>query len=205
MKKIYTIGYAGFKIDEFEKVLKANNISCVIDVRSNPSSKFYNEYDSVNLRNYLKKFNILYRHYGKEFGARQVDKKYYTDGYMDFEKFTKSDAFLEGFQKIQSGIELNYSFVLMCAEKNPYDCHRSIMISRVFHEKGYDVRHILSDGSTESQDDIENQILDNYFPNRLQESLFTENISTKELINKGYLLRNKEIGYRQQKEDIDYE
>lgn len=204
MKTIYTIGYTGFRLNEFEKILKANNISCVIDVRSNPSSKYYQDYNSDNLKNYLKQFDILYRHYGKAFGARQNDKKYYINGYMDFEKFTKSEQFLEGFHKIEAGIELNYVFVLMCAEKNPYDCHRSIMISKVFYNNGYDVKHILADGSIESQNDIENQLLDNYFPNRNQTSLFVSENSTKDLIKKGYILRNKEIGYRLQGGD-DYE
>lgn len=204
MKTIYTIGYTGFKLDEFKKILRENNISCVVDVRSNPSSKYYPDYNSNNLKSFLNKNGIRYRHYGEEFGARQNSLKYYTNGYMDFEKFTKSQQFWEGFHKIEAGINLNYVFVLMCAEKNPYDCHRSIMISRVFYDNGYDVKHILADGNIESQNDIENQFLENYFPNRNQSSLFVSETSTKDLIKKGYILRNREIGYRLHEGD-DYE
>ena len=196
MKTIYTIGYSGFKLEDFKDVLIKNNVSCVVDVRSNPMSNFYQDYNSNNLKNYLKHFNILYRHYGKAFGARQNDERYYPDGYLNFIDYTKSSQFIEGFQKIEAGMKLNYVFALMCAEKNPYDCHRAIMVSKVFYENGYNVKHILADGNIETQNDIENQLLDEYFPNRNQTSLFVSEAKPKDLITRGYMLRNKEIGYR---------
>ena len=130
--------------------------------------------------------------------------KYYPNGYLDFNLFSKSERFKEGFQKINAGIELNYSFVLMCAEKDPFDCHRAIMVSRFFHENGFDVKHILADESFETQEMIEQKLVDRFFPNRNQLSLFSGEETTQDLIKKGYDLRNKEIGYRIKEED-DYE
>ena len=46
---IYTIGYSGFKIDDFVKTLKENGVSVVIDVRSLPYSQFYSDYNKENL------------------------------------------------------------------------------------------------------------------------------------------------------------
>ena len=62
-KEIYTIGYSCFKIDEFIKVLKRYKINCVIDVRSDPNSKFYTDYNKSALMNVLEKNNIYYRRF----------------------------------------------------------------------------------------------------------------------------------------------
>lgn len=84
----------------------------------------------------------------------------------------------------------------MCAEKDPVNCHRSIMAARKFHEMGYEVRNILSDGSYELQADSEKRLVDRYFPDRNQLTLFSEGLSYGEMVNKCYEMRNKEIGYR---------
>ncbi len=37
----------------------------------------------------------------------------------------------------------------MCAEKEPLECHRTILVSRYVTELGFNVQHILPDGSLE--------------------------------------------------------
>jgi hypothetical protein len=71
------------------------------------------------------------------------------------------------------------------------------MIARQFHENKYKVGNILTDGSLQSQDDIEQRLLDLYFPDRMQPTLFETGETTNELdlIINAYRLRNKEIGY----------
>ena len=68
---IYTIGYSGFLLEDFISLLKLHNISLVVDVRSMPFSNRYPEYNENRLKYQLKRDNIYYRNYAKEFGARQ--------------------------------------------------------------------------------------------------------------------------------------
>jgi uncharacterized protein (DUF488 family) len=37
----------------------------------------------------------------------------------------------------------------MCAEKEPLDCHRTILVARVLSGDGLNIRHILADGAIE--------------------------------------------------------
>lgn len=99
-KKIYTIGYTTFNIDNFIKELKELGITCVVDVRSFPKSSYYKDFDSDVLESRLKNEGILYRNYAFEFGARQEDKSLYPNGYLDFEMFSKTDNFKQGIKKI---------------------------------------------------------------------------------------------------------
>ena len=87
----------------------------------------------------------------------------------------------------------------MCAEKNPIQCHRAIMVSKVFHFKGFDVIHILPNGKTITQSQLEEELLNVYFPQRKQLSLFqTSNMTDEEYICEAYRLQNKKIGYRKE-------
>lgn len=200
MNIIYTIGYSPFKINDFIDILKKYKITCVIDVRSNPNSKFYTDYNKSNLQEILKINRIIYRNYKNEFGAHQDDLRYFnSNDYLDFNKYAKSDLFQSGIKKIEAGIKMNYVFVLMCAEKNPSTCHRNIMVGREFYNLGYQINNILADSSYETQDNIEKKLVDNYFPNRDQISLFEKELTWEEMVNKSYQFRNSEIGYRKEK------
>lgn len=196
MEDIFTIGYSGFEIDEFINVLKKYKIDSLIDVRSSPISKYYDDYNKNNLENLLKYHNIIYRNYSKEFGARQTNPKYYPEGYLDFNLFAESSRFLEGVNKINTGISMNYKFVFMCAEKDPSTCHRNIMVARQFYKMGYNIKNILADQSFKTQDIIEKQLVEEYFPNRNQLTLFSEQLTWDEMVNLSYKKRNIEIGYR---------
>lgn len=201
MNTIYTIGYTAFDIEEFINILKGYNIKCIIDVRSSPFSQFYQDYNKTILETKLKSENIKYRNYVDEFGARQNKIEYYhSDGYLDFNKFLKSENFNDGVNKIEKGIEIGYSFCLMCAEADPINCHRSIMVGRGLKNACFEVRHILKDGSIETQDALEQRLLNTFFKNRNQISMFSEMKSDEQLINEAYDIKNKEIGFRKEEE-----
>lgn len=200
MKEIYTIGYSGFAVNDFIKVLKRYNVTCLVDVRSLPKSAHFKDFNSENISRVLRTNDILYRNYVKEFGARQTDEKFYTNGVLNFEKFSLSEQFLDGVRKIEAGMELGYTFAFMCAEKRPENCHRCILVARKFHQLGYEVRNIIANGKFISQNEVEEILLDKYFPNRNQFSLFGEP-NQKEMIEQCYSKKNLEIGYRMEEDN----
>jgi len=193
MKEIFTIGYSGFKIDDFINILKLHNINIVVDVRSNPNSKFYPEYNRPSIEKILEINRIFYRNFHEEFGARQLDSSFFAEGgYLEFDKFVKSKQFISGVNKVEKGISAGYTFVLLCAEKNPAVCHRTIMVAREFSKLGYQIIHLMPEGQNITQSEIEENLLDNYYSNSQQISLF----SRDEMINDAYAKRNAEIGYK---------
>ncbi len=197
--KIYTIGYSGFSIDDFIETLKDNSINVIIDVRSMAYSERYADYNKDHLETKLKNNHIYYRNYITEFGARQENPLYYNsnEGYLDFEKFSLSAEFQLGVKKICDSLEQGYRICLMCAEKNPIQCHRTILVARSFFEKGYEIIHIIPGGNTLTQNQIEEELLRTYFPQRGQLSLFSNsNMTEKDYICEAYRMQNKKIGYK---------
>ncbi len=197
---IYSIGYTSFEINSFIDVIKEHDISCVVDVRSNPvASEYYQIYSRTSLEKILNSKNIYYRNYALEFGARQVDYSLYKEfGYLDFDRFIKTPNFLLGINKIKKGLELGYNFVLMCAEKDPINCHRAIMVAKGFKENGIIVDHIMADNSIQSQIDIEQRLLNMYFPQRGQQNLFEEK-TEEDYVKEAYRVQNSKIGYKIEK------
>ncbi len=95
------------------------------------------------------------------------------------------------------GLEKGNNIVLMCTEKDPIDCHRAIMVARAFAVSGVNVNHILADGSLQNQIELDERLLNMYFPNRAQVSIFASDndMTDEEMLKIAYKKRNAQIGY----------
>jgi uncharacterized protein (DUF488 family) len=195
-KTIYTIGYSGYKPEDFIDELKRRKINVLIDVRSQPYSKYRSEYNKESINELLKSQSIIYRNLALEFGARQTNRNYYSDGKLDFDKFAVSEIFSQGIEKVKTASNLGYIMTLMCAEKEPEKCHRAILVARALRDNGFEIRHIIPGQPDYTQEDLEQKILEQYFSDREQVSLFDQNIkSEEEFICEAYRKRAFEIAY----------
>ncbi len=180
----------------FLDALKEHGVTALVDVRSVPRSGYFTNYNKENLSDTLKHSHIIYRSYAREFGARQEDTRFYTNGHLDFGKFAVSPQFKEGMEKIFAGMDMGYVFAFMCAEKDPMTCHRAILVTHEFAKQGVRVIHILPNGKTETQEELDERLLDKYFPDRGQNSIFEEENDESALLAEAYRQQNAVIGYR---------
>ena len=195
MGQLYTIGHSTYQPEHILTLLKENNINYVLDVRSNPHSKYASQFNKEVFSKTLEQVDITYAPMGKYFGARQPDKQYYPNGYLDFELFRDSSLFKTGIENVLLGLK-SYNIALMCTEKHPFDCHRAIMVARGFELVGVDVKHILHDGSIMTQAALNQKLLEHYYPDHNQLSIFDgQDKSEEDCLLEAYRLRNKEIGY----------
>jgi len=156
---IYTIGHSTHPIDYFFRLLKAHNISAIADVRSQPYSRFNPQYNREELASSLHSVGVDYVYMGKELGARSDNPACYEDGKVQFNHLSQTDLFQSGIERVLMGSK-KYSIALMCAEKEPLDCHRTLLVSRALGAKGVPIRHILADGGIEKQADTMLRLLD---------------------------------------------
>lgn len=108
----------------------------------------------------LKKNDIAYVFLGDELGARSDLPACYVDGKVQFEILAKQPHFQEGLNRLLLGID-HHNISLMCAEKDPLNCHRTILVARQLHMREYSVLHILYDGTTETHKNLEHRMLKN--------------------------------------------
>jgi uncharacterized protein (DUF488 family) len=157
-KIIHTIGYATHNIDSFIGALKKFNITAIADVRSQPYSKFKPEFNKEILKKVLVSNGIEYVFLGDKIGARIKAPECYKGGKANYELISKHSLFQEGIDRLLKGMK-KFSIALMCAEKDPINCHRAILICK--HLKKYELQiyHILDGDTLENQSDTEFRLM----------------------------------------------
>lgn len=198
--EIYTIGHSNYTMERLIDMLEYYNINCVVDIRGTPYSKYNIQFDKEAIRYTLTNAGFVYIYMGKELAAKRIRKNSYNnEGYSNFEEVIKEEEFKRGVERLKNGCEKGYKIILLGAMQDPIRCHRSILVGRELVKNDFDVKHILDDYSIVTQDDIEEMLLNKYFSNRNQitiKDLTGNSLNNEEMINEGYKLANREIGYR---------
>ena len=155
---IYTIGHSTHEIENFVALLKQYRINAVADVRSVPYSHRQPHFNREHLTGVLKAHGIAYVFLGKELGARSEDPSCYEKGRVKYRLLAKTPLFRSGIERIRNGSRRK-TIALMCAEKDPLDCHRSILVARELVEAGSDIAHVLVNGQLEPHSDTVGRLL----------------------------------------------
>jgi len=148
---IFTIGHSNGASERLLELLAQHGITGVADVRSRPYSRFNPQFNREMLANELKKAGLEYFFLGQELGARSEDRTCYRDGRAQYALIAQTPLFKRGIERLEAAMQ-DFRIAILCAEKEPLSCHRSILIGRCLHEKRILVRHILEDGSVEDHD-----------------------------------------------------
>ncbi len=88
-----------------------------------------------------------------ELGARSEDRSCYQNGKISYERLSRTALFQSGLARVQEGLNKGFRIVLMCAEREPLECHRSVLVARGLAALGIEIQHIHADGSLESHTD----------------------------------------------------
>jgi uncharacterized protein (DUF488 family) len=191
---IYTIGHSTQPLERFIPLLRQHGITAVADVRSSPYSRVNPQFNREPLRAALREAGISYVFMGDELGARSKDPSCYRDGKVDYALLARTELFQSGLDRVRKGA-MTHRIALMCAEKDPLDCHRTILVSRKLAEQGVSVSHILADGSIESHDEAMSRLMQMV---RVGENdLFR---SREDSLREAYRKRGEEIAYQTEDE-----
>jgi len=187
--ELYTIGYSTHSIEEFIRLLTMHSITAVCDVRSTPYSQFTPQFNRELLQKELKIYNISYVFLGEELGARSDNPSCYVNGKVQYGCLAQELRFYQGINRLVEGLT-NYRIALMCAEKDPIACHRTILVCRNLRSRDIEIKHILGDGKIESNIDFEQRLLD--MLKMPYNDLFT---SDEDLIEEAYNIQGQKIAY----------
>jgi uncharacterized protein (DUF488 family) len=157
--EIYTVGHSNHPGERFVELLRAHKITAIADVRSTPYSRRNPQFNRDNLRAALKEHAIQYAFLGKELGARSEDECCYVNDKVQYALLAKTPLFHSGIERVVEGLR-SHKIALMCAEKDPLDCHRTILVARTLAQAGFRIMHILSDGAVETHDDALGRLID---------------------------------------------
>lgn len=155
---LYTIGHSNHEIAAFIGLLHQHSITALCDVRSHPYSRYVPQYSRESLQVALANAGIAYVFLGEELGARSNNPACYRQGKVQYDRLAQEPCFAEGIKRVMQGME-RYRIALMCAEKDPLDCHRALLVARKLFESGIAVSHIHYTGSLETHQALESRLL----------------------------------------------
>ena len=151
-RTVFTVGHSNHSPEAFIALLKKHGVHEVVDVRSSPYSRYTAQFNLEFLRRALEEAGIGYVFLGTELGGRPADQSCYdADGRVLYERIANTDVFEDGLARLIRNAD-ERRIALMCAEKEPLDCHRTLLVARALMERGVDVQHILADGSLEGHE-----------------------------------------------------
>ena len=179
---LYTVGHSNHNIEYFVSLLKHNKIDLVADVRSTPFSRWCPQFNKKALEGSLKNVFIQYLFLGKELGARPSDESYYNNGHVDYEHLAAGEAFQNAI-KLLLQIAADKHTALMCAEKDPIDCHRAVLICKYLKKYNINIKHILLDGTLEDNSETEKRMLKKF---KIEPGLFEQDETPEKRIEKAY-------------------
>lgn len=156
---VLTIGHSTHSLDVFVALLEKHGVTAVADVRSSPFSRFNPQFNKGNLESPLEQKRIKYVFLGRELGARSDDPSCYENGRVQYARLARTRLFESGLQRVMRGAH-RFRIALLCAEKEPLECHRTLLVSRALYEQGVPVQHILADGQLEGHGDSMLRLLD---------------------------------------------
>lgn len=147
---ICTIGHSTRSLDGFVNLLKANEVTHVLDVRTMPRSRQNPQFNKETLPDILRASGIKYTHLAGLGGLRRPRKDSINGGWRNasfrgYADYMQSPEFATNVQDVME-FAAHERCALMCAEAAPWRCHRSL-IGDALVLRGIRVEDIINAGA----------------------------------------------------------
>lgn len=156
---IHTIGHSNHTTAALVDLLGRHEITLVVDVRSQPYSRWAHQFNRETLARDLQDAGIVYQFMGDALGGRPADPTLYDPGqeHPDYQRVEQTPAYQAGIDQLLdlAGAE---RVAVMCSEGDHRRCHRHLLITQTLLGRGVRVLHIQPDGTTVEGERIPQQL-----------------------------------------------
>ena len=143
MATIYMVGHSNHPLELFQNMLQRENISILYDIRMIPFSRYVPQYNQTTFPQTLEEWNIEYRYF-KDIGPRQEgDTPLYDKNGFNYNLALTRTRIIDGLKKLTSELKESDKVAIMATKKEPLECHRFLILSRVLQDMGHTIKHIL--------------------------------------------------------------
>ncbi len=146
---IYSIGHSDHQLGDFIAMLRHHHINTLVDVRSQPYSRWVPAYNREEFARALKTNGFTFIYMGDTLGGRPSDPSLYHSGQAekspDYERIAETPSFRAGIEKLLH-LARNDTVALMCSEGDHRQCHRAKLITPSLLALDARVIHIQPDG-----------------------------------------------------------
>ena len=146
---IHTIGHSDHPTAVFVELLRGHGITLLVDVRSQPYSRWAHQFNRETLARDLQDAGIGYRFMGDALGGRPADPDVYDPGVErpDYGRVERTATYQAGIDRLL-GLARAERVTVMCSEGDHRHCHRHMLITQTLLGRGVRVLHVQPDGTT---------------------------------------------------------
>ncbi len=146
---IYTIGHSDHDMPVFLDLLRRHAIALVVDVRSQPYSRWAPQFNREAFTRALQEAGLAYRFMGDALGGRPTDPTLYDPGQErpDYKRMAQTPVYQAGIDRLLD-LARTVRLAILCGEGDHRQCHRNLLITQTLLERGAHVLHIQPDGAT---------------------------------------------------------
>ncbi len=157
--RIYTVGYGSDLFDGLMARIAPFGITHLVDVRTYAWSRYQQDFRGEAFADRLRAAGLKYVFMGNRLGGRPSSEDVLTDGEVDYAKLRNALWFLEGVERLlEAASDPARVLCLMCGCGKPEECHRGRMLCDVLENRGCSSVHILPDGSTITQTEVQRRL-----------------------------------------------
>lgn len=157
--RLFSVGHSNHEIGDLIALLARAGVGAVADVRSQPFSQRLPQFNRPQLEEALKRQGITYTYLGDLLGGRPDSLSVYdADGRVDYLIVRATEPFQRGLDRLCRGLE-QFDVAMLCAEEDPADCHRGLLVAPAMLQRGIACWHLRGDGRRESTDEFEARLL----------------------------------------------
>jgi len=156
---IHTIGHSNHTTAAFVDLLRRHGITLVVDVRSQPYSRWAHQFNREVLARDLDDAGLAYRFMGDALGGRPADPTLYDpeQEHPDYQRLEQTPAYQSGIDQLLD-LAVSEKVAVMCSEGDHRHCHRHLLITQTLLGRGVRVLHIQPDGTTMEGERIPQQL-----------------------------------------------
>jgi uncharacterized protein (DUF488 family) len=157
--RLFSVGHSNHDLPRLIELLRAAGVTAVADVRSHPFSQRYPQFNRPDLEWGLREHDIAYAFLGDLLGGRPRQASLYdAEGRVDYERMRGTAPVRAGLERLAAALE-DFTVAMLCAEEDPLDCHRGLMITPALVDRGIVPAHLRGDGSRETTAAMEERLL----------------------------------------------
>jgi uncharacterized protein (DUF488 family) len=151
---VWTIGHSNHPLEALCNLLAEHQIELLVDVRSDPYSRYASQFNRQALSTALPGRAIRYLFLGDLLGGRAEDRSFYDDeGHVRYDRLAASPGFRQGIERLLASMG-QFRVAILCSEEDPAQCHRRLLVGRVLKERGVHIIHIRGDGRAQSESEL---------------------------------------------------
>jgi uncharacterized protein (DUF488 family) len=150
--RVYSIGHGDRSVEDLIEVLAEQGIRTLVDIRADPHSRRHPQFNDEALRAALEAAGIIYHWAGRQLGGRReprADSRHVglkDDGLRGFADYMETPEFARGVAQLRN-LAARAPTAMLCAEREPAQCHRSLVADWLTLQ-GVGVVHLIEPGGS---------------------------------------------------------